>query len=602
MLAAVMRRVLLAAAFVAAALVTTMAAAAGQDWPQILGPGRTGVYTGPLSEKWPADGPRAVWRKMVGQGFSGPVVVSGRLLLFHRLANEEIVDAIDARTGTAQWRYAYPSSYRDDFGFDEGPRSVPVVADGVVYTFGAEGQLHAIDLVRGTRLWSVDTMQRFAVPKGFFGAAGSPLVEDGRVIANIGGPKAGIVAFEAKTGKVLWAATDAAASYSSPIGATINGRRYAVLLTRAGLVGIDPTTGQVVFQRPWRARMAASVNAASPLVIGDLIFVSAQYGPGAAVLRLEGSTLTPLWMSDESLSNHYATSVHRDGILYGFHGRQEFGQSFRAVDLRTGKVRWSEDKFGAGTVTLAGDRLVILRENGELVLAAASPEGFMPQARARILPGVVRAYPALSDGFLFARNENTLVAVDLRQSAVAEQPRAVFEQAVADFEAGRVAASAAGFDTLVRLVPGAAPELWQRGISLYYAGRYQDCRQQFESHRTVNPNDVENAAWHFLCVARAESAEKARAALLPVGPDSRVPMRQVYEMFRGSLSPDAVLQAAGSRETAQFYAHLYVGLYFDALRDSRLALEHIRTAAADRYQEAGGYMHTVARVHLSMNR
>jgi len=388
-----------------------------QDWPQFLGPTRTGVYAGaPLNESWGPEGPKIAWRKTIGAGFAGPVVVQGRLLVFHRLANQEILDALDARTGMAQWRYAYPTAYRDDFGFDEGPRAVPVVADGVVYTFGAEGQLHAVDLAKGTRLWSVDTMERFEVPKGFFGSAGSPLVEDGRVLANVGGPKAGIVAFDAKSGKVLWTATAAGASYSSPLGVTINGRRYAVFLTRAGLVGLDPVTGQVLFERPWRARIAASVNAATPVVVGDLIFVSAQYGPGAGVLRLEGSTLTPLWTSDEALSNHYATSVHRDGILYGFHGRQEFGQSFRAVELRTGKVRWSEERFGAGTVVLSGDRLVILRENGELVLAAASPDSFKPIARAKILTGTVRAYPALSDGFLFARNvDDTLVAVDLRK-------------------------------------------------------------------------------------------------------------------------------------------------------------------------------------------
>jgi outer membrane protein assembly factor BamB len=392
-------------------------ARAAQDWPQFLGPQRTGAYAGaPLLETWGPEGPKVLWRKTVGAGFSGPVVVKGRLLIFHRLANQEIVDAIDARTGAAQWRYAYPTVYRDDFGFDEGPRAVPVVQDGVVYTFGAEGQLHAVDLAKGTRLWSVDTMKAFEVPKGFFGSAGSPLVEGGRVLANVGGPKAGVVAFDAGSGKVLWTATTAGASYSSPIGATINGRRYAVFLTRAGLAGLDPATGQVLFERPWRARVAASVNAATPVVVGDLIFISAQYGPGAGVLRLEGSTLTPLWTSDEALSNHYATSVHRDGILYGFHGRQEFGQSFRAVELRTGKVRWSEERFGAGTVTLAGDRLVILRENGELVIAAASPDGFKPIARAKILMGTVRAYPALSDGFLFARNvDDTLIAVDLRK-------------------------------------------------------------------------------------------------------------------------------------------------------------------------------------------
>ena len=199
------------------------------------------------------------------------------------------------------------------------------------------------------------------------------------------------------------------------------------------------------------------------------------------------------------------------------------------------------------------------------------------------------------------RSQLLIAVLLLHVPLAAQEPRAVFDKAVADFEAGRVTASAAGSDALVKLAPSAAPELWQRGIALYYAGRYQDCRAQFELHRTVNPNDVENAVWHFLCVARAESPEKARAAILPVGPDSRVPMRQVYEMFRGSLSPDRVLTAAGSRPSGEFFAHLYVGLYYEALRDKR-ALEHIRMAAAARFADAGGYMHTVAKVHLLVNR
>ena len=573
-----------------------------QDWPQYLGPTRDGVYKGqPLSETWPSGGPRVVWRKTVGEGFSGPVVAQGRVILFHRVGKEEVVEALDARTGASQWRYAYPTTYRDDFGFDEGPRAVPVIAGGSVYTFGAEGQLHAIDLAKGTRLWSEDTRKRFATQKGFFGSAGSPLVEDGRVIANVGGRGAGIVAFDAKSGKVLWAATDDEASYSSPVGATINGKRLAIFLTRAGLVALDPATGQVQFRRPWRARMAASVNAATPLVVGDLIFVSAEYGPGAGVLRVDGANLVDGWHSDEALTNHYATSVHAGGILFGFHGRQEFGQSFRAVELRTGKVRWSQERFGAGSVTLAGDRLVILRESGELVLAAASPDAFRAIARAQILPPTVRAFPALADGFLYARNENTLVALDLRRAAAQApaDPRALLDRAVAEFERGRITESVASFDELAKAAPAIAPQLWQRGIALYYAGRYADCRRQFESHRTVNPDDVENAAWHFLCVARAEAPERARAALLPVGPDSRVPMRQVYEMFRGTLEPAQVLTAAGRDSSGQFYAQLYLGLYYEALGDARRAREHITAAAQERFAGEGGYMHMVARVHLA---
>jgi outer membrane protein assembly factor BamB len=253
------------------------------------------------------------------------------------------------------------------------------------------------------------------VPKGFIGAAGSPLVEDGRVLANVGGPKAGVVAFDARTGKVVWTATDDQASYSSGVAATMAGRRYAIFLTRNELLGLDPATGAVAFQRPWRARMAASVNVAAPLVVGDLIFVSAEYGPGAAVLRLDGSKLVDVWTSDETLSNHYATSVYRDGYLYGYHGRQEYGPSLRAVEMKTGKVQWSEERFRAGTVTLSGERLLVMREAGEMILAEASPKAFHPLARAQVLKGTVRAYPALADGFVYVRNDDTLLCLDLRR-------------------------------------------------------------------------------------------------------------------------------------------------------------------------------------------
>jgi len=171
----------------------------------------------------------------------------------------------------------------------------------------------------------------------------------------------------------------------------------------------------VQFQRRWRARIAASVNAATPIVVGDQVFVSAQYGPGAGVLRVNGSQLVDVWTSDDVLSNHYATSVFYNGYLYGFHGRQEFGPSFRAVEFKTGMVKWSQEQFRAGSVLLAGERLVITREGGELILAAASPQAFQPIARAQIMQGVVRPYPALADGLLYIRNENTLLCLDLRK-------------------------------------------------------------------------------------------------------------------------------------------------------------------------------------------
>ena len=194
----------------------------------------------------------------------------------------------------------------------------------------------------------------------------------------------------------------------------------------------------------------------------------------------------------------------------------------------------------------------------------------------------------------------TLLMLIIAAAGVLQSPQQVFDRAVEDFEKARIMESAAGFDKVAQLVPSMAPQLWQRGIVLYYAGRYKDCRAQFESHRTVNPNDVENAAWHFLCVARAESPDQAKKALLPVGPDPRVPMRQVYEMFQGRRRPEEVMAAAGTTSEAQFYAHLYVGLYAEAIGDKRLASEHITAAAAGRFAAAGGYMHRVAKVHLEL--
>jgi len=183
------------------------------------------------------------------------------------------------------------------------------------------------------------------------------------------------------------------------------------------------------------------------------------------------------------------------------------------------------------------------------------------------------------------------------QQRPAENAQSILARAIDDFLSGRLAESVAGFDRVVVLAPNSAPELWQRGIALYYVGRYDDCRRQFESHKIVNPNDVENPAWHFLCVAHAQSAARAREALLPVGPDQRSPMREIYLMFRGDLSPAAVLAAAGTRDSAQFYAELYVGLYHEATGNRTEALAHLKVAASERFADTGGYMHRVATLH-----
>lgn len=196
----------------------------------------------------------------------------------------------------------------------------------------------------------------------------------------------------------------------------------------------------------------------------------------------------------------------------------------------------------------------------------------------------------------------SMLAAPVSAQRSSENPREILDRAIDDFLAGRVTESVTGFDRVAALAPQAAPQLWQRGIALYYVGRYADCRAQFESHRTVNPNDVENPAWHFMCVAKAESPAKARAGILPVGPDQRSPMREIYQMFRGAMTPDAILKVAGNEPSAQFFAELYVGLYYDATGDRTRAIEHLRRAAAKDFAAAGGYMHRVAELHPLIRR
>lgn len=168
--------------------------------------------------------------------------------------------------------------------------------------------------------------------------------------------------------------------------------------------------------------------------------------------------------------------------------------------------------------------------------------------------------------------------------------------------AGRVDEAVKGFDAVIAARPAQAPYLWQRGIALFYAGRYKDCRLQFDAHRHVNPDDVENAAWHFLCAAHETSFAAAARALLPVGPDRRSPMREVYEMLRGAMTPEDVLEAGKGSASGRFYGALYVALFYDAQGDRVRARSYIDTAAREEFSRVGGYMHAVAVLHARIRR
>jgi outer membrane protein assembly factor BamB len=405
--------------FIAGLMSTT--AASANDWPQLLGPTRNGI-SGPvdLAPSWSSGGPAVKWKKDVGHGFSGPVVVETKLVLFDRLNDQERVCCYDSATGARNWSYEYPTSYEDDFGFDDGPRATPAISEGRVYTFGAQGVVSCLELKSGRKIWTADLQKQYQARKGFFGLACSPLVDGNALFLNIGGsPGAGIVALDKLTGKLLWKASDDEAGYSSPVAATLEGARYVLSLTRAGLVAVDPADGRIEFQFPWHSRNPMSVNAATPLVFGNEIFLSASYGTGAVLLQWHDHKLTTLWSDDDLLSNHYATSIESAGFLFGIHGRTDPGfrphPKLRCIELKTKRVCWESESVGAASLIRAGRQLLILTDKGELIMAPANAEAFKPTNRAQIFSGEVRAFPALANGMFYARSKDQLVCVDLRK-------------------------------------------------------------------------------------------------------------------------------------------------------------------------------------------
>ncbi len=374
------------------------------DWPQLLGPNRNGIYTD-SDVAWPSS---VAWEKEVGAGFAAPVIANGKVILFHRKGKKEIVDAWEAATGKTLWTFEYPTNYKDDFGFDDGPRSAPTVADGKVFTFGAEGVLHAIDLNTGIKLWRVDVHKQFNVEKGYFGAGCSPLIYDGKLYLNIGSKKAGIGAFDPATGKNIWKATNHEMSYSSPAAAKFG----VVFFTREGIVVADKDTGKIIYEKHWRARAHASANVASPIVDGNLLFISSNYAVGAIVVDFSTSPPTELWSGDDAISAHYATPVLKDGFLYGLHGPTQTGQQLRAVEMKTGRVAWKMLAGpGGGTVTLLKDHLMFLRDDGQLFKIKPNPEKLEVVGNFKVMDGKIRAFPAIGNGLVCIRNTKVLACL-----------------------------------------------------------------------------------------------------------------------------------------------------------------------------------------------
>ncbi len=384
--------------------------APADDWPQILGPSRNGVATGEkLFSSWPATGPRVAWKQAVGSGFAGVAIASNRVIVFHRQDDREQVQAMDAATGKILWKTGFDAHYKGGVNADLGPRCVPLVHKGHVYVYGAAGDLHCLRLEDGTKTWSRATYEDFDGDEGYFGAGATPIVAGGKLLVNVGGAEnAGLVAFDLLTGKTLWQATAEAASYSSPTLATIGGREHAVFVTRMNAMAVDPGNGKMAFQFPF-GRRGPTVNAATPLVIGNKLFVTASYQIGARMVQFgPDSKMTDLWASDNVMSSQYSTAVHHQGFLYGFHGREDIGTgSLRCVELKTGTLKWSQDRMPVGHVIASGDLLLVLSVEGGLSLVRASPVKYERLAQADIAGGATRAIPALSNGRLVVRTSGS---------------------------------------------------------------------------------------------------------------------------------------------------------------------------------------------------
>ena len=398
------------------ALAALAVPAFGGDWPQILGPQRNGkAEAEQLADRWPAGGPPIVWERPVGAGWSGVAVSGGRVVLFHRDGGEEVVEALDAKTGDSQWKTGFPSRYQNDISGDNGPRCVPLIHQDAVYVYGSEGGLRCLDLATGEKRWTRETHKDFSPTQSYFGAGSTPIVEGGKLLVNVGGRKgASLVAFDLQDGHTVWKSFDDAASYSSPAAFTIDGARHLIFVTRINVVSVNPDDGSVRFNFRFGAP-GPTVNGATPLVIGGHLFVTANYGVGAVYAKIKADGVDTVWENNESLASQYATSIEHDGMLFGIDGGESIGAAttLRCLQPETGKVVWQQ-KCPHGTLLFADGKLLLLGTDGKLLLIKASPEKYQELAAAQVFKTVTRPLPALSDGLLYVRDQRTLKCLDLR--------------------------------------------------------------------------------------------------------------------------------------------------------------------------------------------
>jgi outer membrane protein assembly factor BamB len=397
------------------------------DWPAFLGPTHNAVSTETRLSRQPQ--PPLVWEFTKGTGYASPAIAGERLVLLHRLREEEIVECLHAETGATNWQFRYPTDFEDRYGYNDGPRSSPVIDDGRAYTVGAQGQLHCLDLQAGRLIWKRDLDKDYRVPQDFFGRASTPLIEGPHLIVNVGAPGGPcVVGLDKTTGREAWrAGTEWGAGYASPVPAVVHGRRRVFVFAGGesnppvgGLMSIDPANGRVDFSFPWRSRSYESVNASCPVVFDDKVFVSASYRAGGALIEIRPDFTHRLLWTTQEFGLHFNTPIYKDGYLYGFDGRNEPDASLACIDVSSGKAVWRKSPEWEELIMSSGQpqrqlvgtyrgsllavdgQFLCLGELGHLLWMDLTPKGYQEVSRARLFMARESwALPVLSHGLLY---------------------------------------------------------------------------------------------------------------------------------------------------------------------------------------------------------
>ena len=387
------------------------------DFPEYRGRQRDGVVHGPaLAHDWKTHPPRLLWRQPIGGGYAAFAVAGRVAVTIEQRRDSEAVVCYDTATGGEFWVHAYPAHFSESLGGD-GPRATPTIADGEVYALGATGRLVCLDLQSGQLKWEVNILQdNDNLP---WGMSGSPLVYDQMVVVNPGvqrGSASGraVVAYDRATGRTVWSTGDSKAGYSSPMLATLAGRRQVILFDGTGLAGYDPQSGKELWRFSWPTYQ--DINVAQPLVLGnDRVFVSTGYGTGCAMVRVTESagkwSASALWQN-KNMRCKFTSPVAYKGFLYGL----DEG-ILACVDQATGERKWRDGRYGHGQLLLADDLLVILSETGKLVLVEATPAGHHELGSIPALEGKTWNTPALADRKAFLRNSEEMACYDLAETA-----------------------------------------------------------------------------------------------------------------------------------------------------------------------------------------